>query len=116
MCPDAMLRSAVLMTTTEERKAGLASADAASAAIAEALAGSEEGVPAKSRAVVQRLVSKWLEALTFSRSTGRRSEYSGDQRSDSGSPALTGRKASVCVRDLSTCNCALADFGQFRVI
>ena len=32
-------------------------------AAAEALAGSEEGVPAKSRAVVERLVSKWLDFL-----------------------------------------------------
>ena len=32
-------------------------------AAAEALAGSEEGVPAKSRAVVQRLVTKWLDFL-----------------------------------------------------
>ena len=48
---DAAVR-ATLPTAEEER---------AIIAAAEALAGSEAGVPAKSRAVVERLVTKWLD-------------------------------------------------------
>jgi hypothetical protein len=50
---DAAVR-ATLPTAEEER---------AIIAAAEALAGSEAGVPAKSRAVVERLVTKWLDFL-----------------------------------------------------
>jgi hypothetical protein len=60
---EALLREADAADAAARATLPTAEQERAIIAAAEALAGSEEGVPAKSRAVVQPLVTKWLDFL-----------------------------------------------------